>query len=51
MSTRTFELYFNDLNDEAKDRLLKFEEVESDSDLNHEYIPLAILERENEDGE
>lgn len=51
MSTRTFEIYFNDLNDEAKARLLEFEGVESDSELNHEYIPLTILEREVEEDE
>jgi len=48
MSTRMFEIFYNDLTEEAKKRLLKFEEVEDESELNHEYNPLAILERENE---
>lgn len=49
--TRTFEIYFNDLNADAALRLIEFERVESADDLNHEISPLCILEREEEEDE
>lgn len=51
MSTRTFEIMYSDLTWEAQARLLDFEGVESASELNAEFNPLAILERENEEQE
>ena len=45
---KTFELYFRDLNQEAKGKLLKeFQTTERDE--NWETIPLAVIEREIED--
>jgi len=46
---RSFELYFNDLNKEAKARYMKFQRVSDDSELNHEISPLAIIDSEDED--
>ena len=45
---RTFELFFNDLNDEAKKRYLEFAEVTDASELNHEICPLATIDMEDE---
>ena len=47
--TRTMEIYFDDLNNDAKERLLQFENVATEDELNHEFFPLFILEREEED--
>ena len=49
--TRTHEIYFNDLNDEARAEYLKFQQVQDESELNHEIAPLAILEVEDEEDE
>ena len=46
--TKTFELYFNDLTEEAKERFLKFECVSDESELNHEFDPIGIIQREIE---
>jgi len=49
MSYRIMEIYFFDLNEDAKRRYLEFEKVESEDELNHEILPLCILNREEED--
>ena len=38
------EIFFDDLNEEAKKQYLKVMEVGSPDDLNHEYVPIAILD-------
>jgi hypothetical protein len=48
--TQTFEIYLDDLNEEARKRFLKFHDVESGEELNAEFIPIAILEYQ-EDGD
>lgn len=50
MATRTFELYFNDLNEDAQKRYLEFARVKDASELNHEICPLAEIDMEDEDG-
>ena len=40
-----FEIYFNDLNEEAQERYLKAQGVESHWDLNADICPLAIKEK------
>lgn len=49
MSTRSFEIYYNDLNEDAKRRYLKFQRVEDASELNHEISPLGIIDAEDRD--
>ena len=45
--TKTFEIYFYDLNQEAQDELLEeFETTESDE--NWDTIPLTVIQREIE---
>ena len=46
--SKTFEIYFNDLNAKAQKSYLKFQGVPDESDLNHEICPLAIIECEEE---
>ena len=46
----TFEIYYNDLHEEAQGRYLEFQGVEDLSELNAELLPLCILER-SDDGE
>ena len=46
---RTFELYYNDLNDDAKKRYLNFQRVSDASELNYEISPLAIIDVEDEE--
>jgi len=48
MATRKFEIYYRDLNVETQCEYLKFAHVKSESELNHEIEPLAIIEMENE---
>lgn len=43
-----FEIYYNDLHSEAQERYLEFAGVSSAEELNHEYIPIAIIEIEKE---
>lgn len=45
--TKTFEIYFNDLNKKAQEEYLKFEGVLSESDLNADMLPIAIIEVED----
>jgi hypothetical protein len=47
MATRKFEIYYRDLNAETQQEYLKFVQVQSEDELNHEIAPLAILEMEN----
>lgn len=44
--SKIFEVYFDDLNEDAKNRYLKFQDCENDSDLNTDISPLFILEIE-----
>jgi hypothetical protein len=47
--TTSFEIYFDDLHEEAQARYLEFEKVEDPSELNAELSPLCILERSDDD--
>jgi len=47
---KTFEIMFYDLNEEAQSEFLKFQEVESVSDLNVDDIPIATIDLEEENG-
>jgi hypothetical protein len=40
-----FEIYFDDLDEEAQKRYLEFEGVDDPSELNAEYSPICVLER------
>jgi hypothetical protein len=46
--TKTFEVYFNDLTEEAKERFLEFECALEPSELLHEFEPIAIIQRDIE---
>ena len=46
--TRTFEIYFDDLTPEAKERLLEGFETTKDQE-NWAIVPLAVIEREVDD--
>jgi len=46
---KIFEIYFNDLTDSAQEEYLDLCGVDDESELNHEIVPLAILEMEEED--
>lgn len=46
--SKIFEIYYNDLTDDRKSDYLDFSEVDSESELNHETIPIAIVEREED---
>lgn len=48
-ATKSFEIYFNDLNEKTQKAYLEFEGVEDESELNHEISPLAIIDREIEE--
>ena len=45
---KSFEIFFNDLNEDAQKEFLKFAGVEDESELNHELAPLAIVDVEEE---
>ena len=47
----TFDIYFSDLNDDAKARLLEFAGVESASDMNWDMdiLPIACFDFEKDD--
>ena len=47
----TFDIYFSDLNDDAKARLLEFAGVESASDMNWDMdiLPIACFDLEKDD--
>lgn len=44
----TFEIMFDDLNDEAQQRFLEFQDLDTAQDGNYEIAPLAIVELEND---
>ena len=44
-----FEIYYDDLHEEAQGRYLEFQGVEDPSELNAELLPLCILERSDDD--
>lgn len=46
---RSFEIYFDDLNQDAQRSCLEFEGVDDPSELNTEYSPLCILERSDDE--
>ena len=45
---KSFDVMFRDLNDEAQKEFLKFQGVESVSELNIDCIPIAIIDLEEE---
>ncbi len=45
---KQLEIYYDDLTPHAQKRYLDFAEVESAEELNHEYIPIAIIEIDTE---
>ena len=45
---KQFEIMFSDLNEEAQVRFLEFSNCENESDLNAEFIPIAIIDLEEE---
>ena len=44
-----FEIFFNDLSPQAKAEYINFRKVTNPRELNHEQIPIAIIENEEED--
>ncbi len=44
-----FEIYYDDLHEEAQGRYLEFQKVEDPAELNAELLPLCILERSDDD--
>ena len=44
-----FYIMFDDLNEEAQRAFLEFQGIDSASEGNYEFFPLAIFEREDED--
>jgi hypothetical protein len=45
---KSFEIWYDDLSDEAKKNYLKFQGVQNERELNAEVIPLAIIDLEEE---
>jgi len=41
---KTFEIMFDDLNEEAQRAFLEFQGIESPSDGNYETVPIAVVE-------
>lgn len=48
MTTKTFEIMFDDLNKEAQEQFLEFQGLDSPEDGNYDIVPLAIVELEEE---
>jgi len=48
MSTRTFEIFYRDLNDDCKRRYLEFQRVSDVSELNEDLAPLVMIDVEDE---
>lgn len=46
---KTFEIMFDDLNEEAQQRFLEFQGLEDPADGNYEIVPIAIVEFEDEE--
>jgi len=44
-----FEIYFDDLHEEAQRRYLEFQGVEDPAELNAELSPICIIERSDDD--
>ena len=44
-----FEIYFDDLHEEAQGRYLEFQGVEDPAELNAELSPICIVERSDDD--
>ena len=47
---RMFEIYFNDLTEDARRRYLQFIEAKDPSELNADVFPICVIETEVEDG-
>lgn len=47
---KKLEIYFDDLNDQAKKRYLEFQGVEDPSELNADIFPIFVIESEESDG-
>jgi hypothetical protein len=47
---KSFEIFFNDLNEDAQKRFLEFQEIDSAADGNYDIdvVPLAIFNREED---
>ena len=45
MDDEKLEIYFDDLNDEAKKKVLEFEKINNQSEANFEIVPLFVLEK------
>ncbi|MEM2125008.1 MAG: hypothetical protein QXQ53_01260 [Candidatus Methanosuratincola sp.] len=46
---KRMELYFSDLNEEGRKKVMEFFEIETPGGLNEDVVPLATLEVEVED--
>ena len=46
--TETFEIYFDDLSEDAKKRFLSFLRLDSSEDINYDVFPIATFEVEEE---
>ena len=46
--TNSFEIMFDDLTEEAQERFLEFQRLDSPEDGNYEYCPIAIVGVEND---
>jgi hypothetical protein len=46
---KSFDIMFSDLTAEAQERYLKFQGVSDESELNWEVMPLATIDREEEE--
>lgn len=44
-----FEIYFDDLNSEAQDKYLEWIGIQKAEDGNFEYMPITILDRDDEE--
>ena len=45
---KTFEIMYDDLTEEAKQRFLEFQSLENPTDGNYEIAPIAIVELEDD---
>ncbi len=46
---KKFEIYFHDLRDEAQERFLEFQGIDDPSEINADYVPICVLEKEEGD--
>ena len=49
MDNRTFEIMFDDLNQEAQRQFLDFQGLDNPQDGNYKFVPLAVVELEGGD--